>query len=87
VIYGNNDAQRIDVRRTLRDGERSPPLNLQGRGRGIKSIIIVARSLGGPRNRAFIDVYGSQLSRRGRGNCALSSRDTDECRLHGSPRL
>ena len=64
VIYGNNDAQRIDIRRTLRDGERSPPLNLQGRGRGIKSIIILARSLGGPRNRAFIDVYGEE--RRGR---------------------
>jgi hypothetical protein len=64
VVYGNNDAQRIDIRRTLRDGERSPPLNLQGRGRGIKSIIILARSLGGPRNRAFIDVYGEE--RRGR---------------------
>ena len=63
VIYGNNDAQRIDIRRTLRDGERSPPLNLQGRGRGIKSIIILARSMGGPRNRAFIDVYGEEARR------------------------
>jgi hypothetical protein len=63
VIYGNNDAQRIDIRRVLRDGERSPPLNLQGRGRAIKSIIILARSMGGPRNRAFIDVYGEEARR------------------------
>ena len=47
VIYGNNDAQRIDIRRTLRDGERSPPLNLQGRGRAIKSIMILPRSWAG----------------------------------------
>jgi hypothetical protein len=64
VIYGNNDAQRIDIRRALKDGERSPPLNLQGRGRAIKSIIILARSMGGPRNRAVVDVYGEE--RRGR---------------------
>jgi len=64
VIYGNNDAQRIDIRRPLKDGERSPPLNLQGRGRAIKSIIILARSMGGPRNRAVVDVYGEE--RRGR---------------------
>ena len=64
VIYGNNDAQRIEIRRPLRDGERSPPLNLQGRGRAIKSIIILARSMGAPRNRAVVDVYGEE--RRGR---------------------
>lgn len=63
VIFGNNEAQRIDIRRTLRDGERSPPINLQGRGRAIKSIVILARSIGGPRNRAFIDVYGEEARR------------------------
>ena len=63
VIYANNDAQRIDIRRTLRDGERSPPISLQGRGRGIKSIIILARSMGGRRNRAVVDVYGEEARR------------------------
>jgi hypothetical protein len=63
VIYGNNDVQRINIRRTLRDGERSPPFNVQGRGRAIKSIVILARSMGGPRNRAVIDVYGEEARR------------------------
>ncbi len=39
-----------------------------------QSIIILARSLGGPRNRAFIDVYGEERRGREPGSCWASSR-------------
>ncbi|KAB2941049.1 MAG: hypothetical protein K8F92_14990 [Hyphomicrobium sp.] len=63
VVYGNNDVQRFDVRRGLRDGERTPPLNLQGRDRAIRQIEIVARGRRDPRMRAVVDVFGEE--RRG----------------------
>lgn len=63
VVYGNNDVQRFDVRRGLRDGERTPPLNLQGRDRAIRQIEIVARGGRDPRMRAVVDVFGEE--RRG----------------------
>ena len=53
------------INRIVRDGQRSPALNLDGRGRTIKQIEVIARALGGPRHRALIDVYG-QSSRGGR---------------------
>lgn len=63
VVYANNDVQRFDLRRGLRDGERTPPLNLQGRDRAIREIEIVARGGRDPRIRAVVDVFGEE--RRG----------------------
>lgn len=60
IVYANNDVQRIDLRRSLRGGERTPPLNLQGRDRQIRRIEIAARAWGGPRNRAVVDIYAEE---------------------------
>lgn len=70
VVYGNNDVQRFDVRRGLRDGERTSPLNLQGRDRAIRQIEIVGRGARDPRLRAVVDVYGEER-RGGRGDWEL----------------
>jgi hypothetical protein len=64
VIYADNNAQRIDIHRFMRDGERSPPIDLQGRGRAIRSIEIVAKGPRDPRSRVFVDIYAQQA--RGR---------------------
>jgi hypothetical protein len=58
VVYANNDVQRFDVRQHLREGERTRPIDLEGRGRAIKRIEVAARAGRGFRRRAFLDVYG-----------------------------
>jgi len=60
VVYGNDEVQRIDVRRPLQPGERTPAFDLQGRDRAIKRIEIAARAARGPRNRAILDVYAEK---------------------------
>lgn len=63
VVYGNNETERFDFRRHLREGERTPPIDLKGRGRAIKRIEIAARAgrgRHGRRRRAVLDVYGEQ---------------------------
>jgi hypothetical protein len=62
VVYGNNETERIDLRQHLREGERTPPIDLKGRGRAIKRIEIAARAGrgGGHRRRAILDVYGEK---------------------------
>jgi len=61
VVYGNNETERIDLRRHLREGERTPPIDLKGRGRAIKRIEIAARAGRGPRrHRAVLEVYGEK---------------------------
>jgi len=62
VVYGNNETERIDLRRHLREGERTPPIDLKGRGRAIKRIEVAARARhgGGHRRWAILDVYGEK---------------------------
>lgn len=60
VVYGNDEVQRFDLRQRLREGERTSPLDLQGRGRAIKRIEIAARARRGWRRRATVDVYGEK---------------------------
>jgi len=61
IIFGNDQEQRITVRRRLREGERTPPIELGGDGRPIRRIEIAARALQSPerrRRRAILEVYG-----------------------------
>lgn len=58
VTYGNGEVQRIDLRQHLREGERSRPVDLQGRDRFIKRIEIAARAGRGNRGPTVIEVYG-----------------------------
>lgn len=64
VVYGNDQVERFDLLRPLRQGERTPPIDLKGKGRFIKRIEIAARAHGrrGPRrHRAVLDVYGETV--------------------------
>jgi len=58
VVYGNDKTERFDLRRRLREGERTPPIDLKGRDRAIKRIEVAARAGHGPHRRAVLDVYG-----------------------------
>lgn len=60
VFYANDEVQRFDVRQHLREGERTQPIDLEGRGRGITRIEVAARAGRGFRRRAFLDVYGEK---------------------------
>jgi hypothetical protein len=60
VIYGNNEIERIGLRQHLREGERTSPIDLKGRGRAIKRIEVAARAGRGPGRRAVLDVYGEK---------------------------
>jgi hypothetical protein len=63
VIYGNNEIERIGLRQHLREGERTSPIDLKGRGRAIKRIEVAARAGRGPGRRAVLDVYGEKGAR------------------------
>lgn len=65
VVFGNGEVQRIDVRRRFAPGERSPPLDLQGRGRPIKRLEIAARAGHDIRRRGILNVYGEPIPDRG----------------------
>ena len=60
VVYANNENQLIAVRQPLREGERSRPIDLDGRGRAIRRIEVAARAGRGFRQRAILDVYGEK---------------------------
>lgn len=60
VVYGNNETERFDLRRPLREGERIS-LDLRGRDRAIKRIEITARTGRGPRHRAELGIWGEQV--------------------------
>jgi hypothetical protein len=71
VVYANDEVQRFDVRQHLGEGERTRPIDLEGRGRAIKRIEVAARAGRGFRRRAFLDVFGEK------------GRDRDEWELLG----
>jgi hypothetical protein len=59
VVFGNNNKQRFAVNKRLRQGERTPPIDLKGDARAIKRIEIEARTRG---NRpAVVTVLGEQI--------------------------
>jgi len=63
IVYGNNEVQRIDLRQHLREGERTPPIDLKGANRAIKRIEVAARAgrgFGHRRHRAVLAVYGEK---------------------------
>jgi hypothetical protein len=60
VVYANDEVQRFDVRQHLGEGERTRPIDLEGRGRAIKRIEVAARAGRGFRRRAFLDVFGEK---------------------------
>ena len=64
VVFGNDEVQQIDLRQHLNPGERTQPLDLQGRTRPIKRIEIAARAGHDFRRRAVLTVYAEQVRER-----------------------
>ena len=64
VVFANDEVQQIDLRQKLNPGERTQPLDLQGRARPIKRIEIAARAGHDFRRRAVLTVYAEQVRER-----------------------
>ena len=64
VVFGNDEVQQIDLRQRLNPGERTQPLDLQGRARPIKRIEIAARAGHDFHRRGTLSVYGEQVRER-----------------------
>jgi hypothetical protein len=64
VVFGNDEIQQIDLHQKLNPGERTQPLDLQGRPRPIKRIEIAARAGHDFRRRAVLTVYAEQVRER-----------------------
>ncbi len=60
IEFGNNDKQRIEVRKWLREGERLPPIDFKGGARFIDEIEIEARARRGFR-RTVVTVLGEKV--------------------------
>ncbi len=55
IVFGNGQAQNVRLNDTLREGQRTRPIDLQGGNRAIQQIVIVGRARGG---RAVVEVFG-----------------------------
>jgi hypothetical protein len=64
VVFGNDEIQQIDLRQRLNPGERTQPLDLQGRARPIKRIEIAARAGHDFHRRGMLSVYAEQVRER-----------------------
>jgi hypothetical protein len=69
VIFRNRERQTFTVNGTIRDGQRTRPIDLRGGDRVIESIEFVYRSVGARwrGDRATVEVYGQQHDSRGAG--------------------
>jgi hypothetical protein len=64
VVFGDDAVQQIDLRQKLNPGERTQPLDLQGRARPIKRIEIAARAGHDFHRRGTLGVYAEQVRER-----------------------
>jgi hypothetical protein len=58
VVYANGNPDELDVRRVIRRGDRTGPLDLKGRDRAIQRIDLVYRQRGEDRGRATVCAEG-----------------------------
>jgi hypothetical protein len=58
VVFANGEPQRISLRQFLREGERTPPIDLLGRDRAIRRIEVTARGRQPGRRRSLLEIYG-----------------------------
>ena len=58
VVYANGNPDELDVQRVIRRGDRTEPLDLQGRDRAIERIDMVYRQRGEDRGRATVCAEG-----------------------------
>jgi hypothetical protein len=58
VVYGNGAVDDIPVRRFIRRGEETPPLDLKGEARAIDHVELTYRSRPNARGEAVVELYG-----------------------------
>jgi len=58
VVYGNGAVDDIPVRRFIRRGEETPPLDLKGEARAIDRVELTYRSRPNARGEAVVELYG-----------------------------
>jgi hypothetical protein len=79
VVYGNGKKEELAYRETLRQGQRSRPIDLRGEGRTIQEIQLVYRSKPSFKGEAVLEVYGRQADDKHAGG---GGRDSDGKRAH-----
>lgn len=67
VVFGNGERQEMRIEDTLRDGERTRGLDLQGRARVIRHIELIYKSRPSFKGQAIVEVYGEQGGRPAAG--------------------
>jgi hypothetical protein len=79
VVYGNGESDTLAVRKLVRAGEATPPLDLQGGGRRIREIQLVNQSNPNYPGRAIVQVWAKR-SADDRGERPYRGRDFERSR-------
>jgi hypothetical protein len=58
VVYGNGERDELQVRRVLREGSETLPLDLKGRDRVIQKVILWYATPEREKRKAIITIYG-----------------------------
>ena len=58
VVYASGDDQQIELRKKVRAGGESRPIDLEGRNRSIRKVVFVYRSNSRARNPAVVVLFG-----------------------------
>lgn len=64
ITFRNGDTQRVQIRQRVGVGEVTPAIDLRGRRRRVRQIILTLRPQQGPVRRARIDLLGTKRSGR-----------------------
>ena len=59
VVYGSGEPDKIDVRKTLRAGTTTFPLDLKGSERVIRKVILWYKTVPGASKKAIVTIYGN----------------------------
>lgn len=59
VVYGSGEPDKIDVRRTIRAGTTTFPLDLKGSARVIRKVVLWYKTTPGASKTAIVTIYGN----------------------------
>lgn len=59
VVYGSGEPDKIEVRRTIRAGTTTFPLDLKGSERVIRKIVLWYKTTPGASKKAIVTIYGN----------------------------
>ena len=59
VVYGSGEPDKLDVRKTIRAGTSTFPLDLKGGDRFIRKIVLWYKTTPGASKKAIVTIYGN----------------------------